>query len=843
VEADALATWLPYFIALHDIGKLSPDFQRQVPEQAARLRNAGLPLEPEGGLHHPLYTQQFLSQNLVSATGIELPPTLAQTLAEAMGGHHGRFVTPQDGRRVQNQVLLYEAELWLRLRSEAAQRLAECLLTLPVEWPAPVDISASVMLLTGFTVLCDWLGSDTYHFPCSAETWDNYVALSWKLAQEAACRAGFLNSSTSLAPVMFCDLFPDKHPPRPLQSAIDDIPDNILATACLAIIEAPTGEGKTEAGLALAHRIARLRGTDEFYYALPTTATSNQMFLRLQEHLTDRLKLTDRCKLVHGQAYLIEDDLRLQLSNPSGKAGVHEGLEWFAPRKRALLAPFGVGTVDQLELAVLNVKHASLRMIGLAQKVIIIDEVHAYDTYMTTIIELLLTWLRSIGSSVILLSATLPQSRRAALATAYGAPELATTMASYPALSIYSAGGQHRTSPAACSPDRRIGLHWLTHGEDEETEKACWLLQQVADGGCACWMANTVRKAQDIYRALLEIEAPGVDLTLLHAQFPLDDRQSREGSLRDSYGPHGIRPHRGIVVGTQVLEQSLDLDFDVMATDLAPIDLILQRAGRLHRHDRPRPTAHTQPQLWINLALTPDGPDLGVDVWVYAPFLLLQTWQTLSDRNELVLPADYRKLIDTVYDAANGSYRGPFVDAWRALHYAEAAAAQAAQNRLLPEPDAEWSIAAAAARLMFEESDSGAAWIAARTRLGDESIVVIPLEKHDHGTCARPGPIGPTVRVDQPPAREDELALLRRQLRIHHRDAVRYLREQLDDHPPLFKDSALLKNCSPLWLEGGEAHWYINGRAITLKLDPNLGLTITKEGGKRAGRSESWVQL
>lgn len=832
-DAESLATWLPYFIALHDIGKLSPDFQSQVPSQSARLTAAGLPLQPVGNLHHPLYTHHFLEQDLQVATGLRVPPLLAQTFTEALGGHHGEFVRPQEARKVHNQVQHYEPPQWRDLRLEAARHLARCLLSASFVCPDPIDLSAAVMLLTGFTVLCDWLGSDSNHFPCDdATSWDLYVAKSHDRAQEAVFSAGFLSPSTSSAPLAFTDLFADKHPPRPLQVAIDGIPDAILAEPCLAIIEAPTGEGKTEAALALAHRIASMRGTDEFYYALPTTATSNQMFLRLQEHITQRLRLASQCKLVHGQAFLIEDDLRLQLSRSDDQARVHEGLEWFAPRKRALLASFGVGTVDQLELAVLNVRHTALRMIGLAQKVVIIDEVHAYDTYMTTIIELLLAWLRSIGTSVILLSATLPLSRRAALAAAFGAHTLTARTATYPALSIDGPAGHYHLAPCACVPDRRIQLGWLGFCQQDAAGKAKWLVSQVADGGCACWMANTVRKAQDIFQALLEMDLTGVELTLLHAQFPLDERQAREEVLRRRYGPQADRPQRGIVIGTQVLEQSLDLDFDVMATDLAPVDLVLQRAGRLHRHSRSRPAAHATPRLWINLVPTPDGPDLGVDVWVYPAFLLLQTWTVLADRAELLLPADYRGLVDAVYDAANDAYAGPFGDEWRKLRDVEAAARHAAESRLLPAPDPEWSIASAAARLMFVESDSSAAYLAARTRLGDDNIAVIPLELQDQGLTARFSVDGPALRLDAAATRPEELALLRRQLRIHDHDVVEYLRGQLASRPPLFANAALLKDYAPLWLEDREAHWSVHGRNITVRLDPRLGLVITKEGGK-----------
>jgi CRISPR-associated endonuclease/helicase Cas3 len=729
----------------------------------------------------------------------------------------------------------FEPPEWRDLRAVALELLLPYLLAQPpTVWPEPSNISAAIMALTGFTILCDWIGSDATHFKCQCgESLEQYVPESELRARRAADADGFFAVCQSAAPLAFVDLFPDKVPPRSLQTAVDAVPTEALLGPCLAILEAPTGEGKTEAALALAHRIAQARGSDELYYALPTMATSNQMFVRLQTHLYERLGLETQVKLVHGQAFLVEDDLRIAPMEDAGKAHSQAAQDWFGAKKRSLLAAFGVGTIDQVELAVLNVRHTALRMIGLAGKVVILDEVHAYDIYMTTILEALLGWLRALDTSVIILSATMPLLRRAALARAYGVDASAmVSVLDYPSLWILGEGGSYYSASQEISsrpmPPIALGaLHW---GDDQESTeaKARWLLDAVAKGGCVCWMTNLVRRAQSMFDALDHLAGPDVDRMLLHAQMPLMERQNREKELVGKYGPGcENRPERGVVVGTQVLEQSLDLDFDVLVSDLAPIDLLLQRAGRLHRHVRSRPAEHTFPRLWINVPLSEANElCLEPDCRVYAAFMLSQTWDTLHYRTEIVLPRDYRPLVEMVYGFTDLPPGHPFQSEWRDLKKQEANATAQARLRLLPDADPRWAFSSRMARLQFEENENSAAWIVAQTRLGEESVTVLPLERR--GNTAWCWGNGPQVRLDRPAPREVQLALLRSQMRISDRRAVPLLKAQ--PLPVLFAESALLRGYLPLWLEGGKCGFPLKGGTLELELNEKLGLRIHKKG-------------
>ncbi len=834
-DGECLADWLPWLVALHDIGKISAAFQGSSQGQIPRLQAEGFHFgEWFQGLdvRHTTVGAVFVADHLAGLCQPAVAQDLAGVWADVVGGHHGRFGTADSLRQTRTALKFYEPPEWHELRLAGAAHLSRHLVERwPDHWPAPANLSATIMCLCGFTSLCDWIASNGLHFrPEAARDFEQYVGISAVRAREAVQASGFRQPSRSTAPTSFTVLFSDLPEPRPLQLAVDAIPASVLAAPCLAIIEAPTGEGKTEAALALAHRLAQASGSDELYYALPTTATSNQMFGRVQRHLRDHLGLPIHVKLVHGQAFLVEDDLRIEPLAGDEADEETAAMEWFAPRKRSLLAPFGVGTIDQAELAALNVRYGALRMIGLAGKVLILDEVHAYDTYMTAIVERLLEWLAALGTSVIVLSATLPRARRAALIRAYGTAETARQdLACYPNLWVGGCAGSYQASPPAQQRDRRLALHPLHFDEDDPEARAHWLLDTVAGGGCACWIANTVRRAQGTFACLQRLAPPGTDLLLLHAQFPLEDRQCLEKAVSDRYGPQGERPARGIVVGTQVLEQSLDLDFDVMASDLAPIDLLLQRAGRLHRHARPRPAALDEPCLCINYgAQSEDGLKTGVDRYIYAEFILQQTWLVLAGRSHISLPADYRSLIEAVYDAGEPPRDSPLHRSWLALRDQQTKDVLEARLRLLAEPDPEWPFCASMAGQEFEEDEDRAAWIVARTRLGEESLTVIPLERTLDWARLYPGQ--EAVRLGQAAAREEQLRLLRRSLRISRPEAVKALRAEAAKLPPLFARSPLLKGCFPLWLINGQARLPLDRRTLVLTLDPRLGLVITKEG-------------
>ena len=288
--------------------------------------------------------------------------------------------------------------------------------------------------------------------------------------------------------------------PRPMQQAVVELAEQ-LQEPSLVIIEAPTGEGKTEAALYLADHWSRVCQQRGLYVAMPTMATSNQMFGRVTTVLGQRYPTElVNVHLVHSQALWRDDMQALRLDTADERqGGTVAAMAWFLPRKRTLLAPFGVGTVDQALLSVLQARHFFVRLFGLSHKTVIFDEVHAYDTYMSTIFQRLLGWLRAVGTSVVILSATLPAQTRRELLQAYtGDPDAPYPQVSYPAIS-WAAKGRVRVLPLETPAQRTVTLEWAKREVDSMAER---LADELREGGCAAVICNTVKRSQEVYSAL-----------------------------------------------------------------------------------------------------------------------------------------------------------------------------------------------------------------------------------------------------------------------------------------------------------------------------------------------------
>lgn len=851
-----------FLLAAHDLGKASPSFQAKSPAHWQRLIQRGLSPSPIPieGFRHDLEARQVLGP-LLEEMGLLAPsgrPLLFfDALAQALGSHHGVFFGPSDHSGYPE--VPAEADErnpwranWQRLRRGLLADLraafaAEVPLNLPC---APHNLSALCMALAGLGVLCDWIGSDELIFRPYEGPLDAYPTLARERAQKALEGRELLSYLPLPADEpTFASLFPEMSP-RPLQQAMEAIS---LPGPTLAIVEAPTGEGKTEAALLLAARLARQGAARGFYFALPTMATGNQMFGRIEEYLRAQVPPGQRAALllVHGQAALSDDLARLV------EAARHDGLaaedavvadSWLLPRKRSLLSPYGVGTVDQAMVGALNVRHGALRLFGLASKVVIVDEVHAYDLYMSTILDRLLSWLRELGASVIVLSATLTRSRRERLIAAYTGqpcpPGDPARPDPYPLVTLVDGLQPGRPpqllTPQAASSRRTVRLERRLDGEACRRENAEWLLGEITPGGCVAWICNTVGEAQESYlvlrdlvRALPESERP--ELTLFHARFPAGRRRAREERVLSQFGKTGNRPARAILVATQVVEQSLDLDFDMLMSQWAPVDLLLQRLGRTHRHaGRKRPPKLKQPRLVLLEPARDERGRLafGPYVHVYQPWVLLKTWLALHGRDTLEVPGDVRDLIERVYDDANppaeeaaaaGVCVQELQQAKREMEKDQDAMEAEAKQRLLKKPDA-WGRFAANPGLSFTEDQAeDYAYNSFQTRLADPSARVVLLE--DGAGLPAPSPDRGSLE------RAELRRLLDRSISLAHRPLVRYLTKGPDDcrvHP--LSHLRGLYGYYALDLEQGVFRWCDEGRAYRLELSEELGVIILAEG-------------
>ena len=760
---------LPYIVALHDIGKADAQFQNKVETLSQDLRGTGLwfPSEPDRGYRHEKRSAEWLRTSLEDQ---EWDTNAVRVVAQAVTGHHGNFqacaYAEEESRRVQ-------WEPWRLLREELNVLVQNTLGALPLT-PAPGrfhDASVAGMKLSGLIVLSDWIASnpETYRYPALFSTYgpgkepDAY----WQEAQEEAGRAlrmlkldGSVERSEPIS-LTFQDVWPDfaAAPPRPTQQALEEAVRRGAAPPGLAIIEAPMGEGKTEAAIYLATCWNR----PGLFVALPTQATSNQMHGRLRRFLSGNAP-SRVPRLVHGMAWLLEDETPAGTAQTWGAETDEDerqlSRDWFANAKRALLATDGVGTVDQVLMAALNVKHGFLRFLGLTTKTLIIDEVHAYDLYMTTLMKMLLRWCRALDVPVILLSATLSQAQKRSLAEAYGGPgslpELLVDAVKepYPLLTFVSREGQAfvQEVPADLRWTRVIEVHLHSGALGNPAEIARLAAESVAGGGCACVLANTVGSAQKIFRALTALNPADTELLLFHARFRAERRQQIEGQVAALFGKAGSdgknehRPPRAILVATQVVEQSLDIDFDVMLSEIAPIDLLLQRCGRLHRHalNNPRPTGDAS-ILHVLLPVVEDRMiefgGMEIKKWgndwrgVYDRAALLRTLALLEGKSEISLPADFRPLIEGCYDPARfpvSSIPAEWItDAEKSRAERQAQSERKAQTHLIAEPSPRVFKYAQKPEPPVTEGEDGdaARFFRAQTREGDDSRSVLIL--HD----------------------------------------------------------------------------------------------------------------
>ena len=631
LEENIVRAWLLFFTALHDLGKFAESFQGIQPEvfRELNLRTPGKHYTMRHDSLGLLLWDESLSELARKENWLGLPEANDHARrwewSEGFGywicavtGHHGKPPSKTD-RTGGNALLQHHfGSQDVEVAAVFCRRIARLFLAdIQVgEVDAKVlraNIKRTSWLLAGLGVLCDWIGSDSGRGKFEYCDPGKELPQYWKevalvRARQAVETTGILPSPVNRHTGIRV-LFPDIAQPSPLQQHVSDC---ALATSQqLYVIEDITGSGKTEAALTLAHRLMANGQADGLFVALPTMATANAMYERLAEAYLRLFENGTRPSLVlaHGARHLsdafrksvmksmmdVAQERDMSYADDEQSAGTMCSA-WIADsRKKALLADIGVGTVDQALLSILYSRHQSLRLLGLCRKVLIVDEVHAYDSYMSALLQTLLKFHAALGGSAILLSATLPKKMRADLVNAYREgigkdPVVLTDDRGYPLLTHLDTDFETPSeTPLPTREDmrgRRVDVTLLHDAADAERV----LIEAARRGECACWVRNTVTDALDAYRKLKPVL--GENLILFHARFAMGDRIDIENAVRERFGKpkdgQQRTPERAgwVLVATQVVEQSLDLDFDAMVSDLAPIDLLIQRAGRLHRHAR-----------------------------------------------------------------------------------------------------------------------------------------------------------------------------------------------------------------------------------------------------------------
>jgi len=835
---DSAGRWLAFFAALHDLGKASPGFQGKRPELARGLKADGYDFPktakavPHGAVTAYALRKLFMDQELCPGG---FPRNTAQALASALGGHHGSFISSLEVQAVKSFRHRGNSH-WEAARKRFFCQLAGAFRLEPKSFAIQED-PAFFVFLAGLVSVADWIGSSEDYFPYAGEATDipDYEKRSRQRAKTALQELGWLGWEPVRQQTTFQELFGFPKP-RPLQEVTSSLA--VTQEPSFLLIEAPMGEGKTEAAMERADSWGDVQGQRGIYFALPSQASSNQMYGRVHEFLNRRYPDDARIqlRLLHGRASFVMEARRL-VDDPafSGENGGRESaVSWFSPKKRGLLAPFGVGTVDQAMMSALKSRHAFVRLFGLAGKTVIIDEVHAYDVYMSDILVRLLEWLRALGTSVVLLSATLPAEKRRKLSQAFSGT-LPPEEVPYPRITWMENGHLHcRHVPAEMEKE----IHVRQMRQDPEA-LAREFNQALENGGAAAVVVNTVDRAQEVFRAL---EDSGFfkpeELLLFHARFPLGLRKEIEDQALSLFGKGDRDPsRRTVLVATQVVEQSLDLDFDLMATDLAPVDLVLQRAGRLHRHSRVRPPGLEKPGLWL---LLPDreskeeAPDFGGSAKIYDPWVLLRSFLVLKDRSSLKIPGGLESLVEAVYGPENipGTPQAPqtFLDEM-AENREENKASDSTKAKMAEIPPPYSPVNPKFFndfRGDLEDADDPRVHQAflAKTRLGPPSVNVVCLHRSGDGlfldaSCKEP------VDLEMPPTREMEEKLILREASLSHQGIFPIL--QNTPAPSAWKRNGTLRHHRVLVFENGAAR----AGDFEIFLDERLGLVIRKPQQRR----------
>ncbi len=601
--------------AAHDIGKVSPTFQKKIYSALSQknetvlsaLRSFCPEIEKSWGGHGGVSQAAAHAQNV------------GRYIPEILGQHHG--FSPNLAM-YQATSAVFGGQSWQVQRIELLGQLKQVLDT---DFPSVRD-TLQARVLAGLTTVSDWIGSGSLFEDPDGE-WQSKI----ELALDAA---GFLQPQLK-ANLSFSEVFgfTPKATQIKLIAAVNQ--------PGVYVLEAPMGSGKTEAALYAAYRLLSNKLVTGIYFALPTQLTSDKIHERVNTFLTRILadeSPHQQALLVHGNAWLKQFEMGEE-GNPDGA--------WFAQGKRGILAPFAVGTIDQALMAVMNVKHGFVRTFGLAGKVVILDEVHSYDSFTGTILDALVKALRQLHCTVIILSATLTQERRAKLL------DITPISNEYPLIT-----GQPNTGELT-----EVSVEWMSDvsvaiAHQPEANAITEVLRRAEEGQQVLWIENTVNEAQTVYKNLAaRSNEIGVACGLLHSRFTKVDRATKEKDWVFYFGKEGteIRTQQGrILVGTQVLEQSLDIDADFLVTRIAPTDMLLQRIGRLWRHENtPRPPT-ARCEAWIiapdlETAIASPESAFGAMAKVYAPYVLcrsLQVWQHLA---QVRLPSQIRELIEATY--------------------------------------------------------------------------------------------------------------------------------------------------------------------------------------------------
>lgn len=782
-ENEALFQKVCVFLGMaHDIGKATAVFQARIlemlPEVRERLAIEGLEIPSDAeskrifNIPHALAGQVILRDLHVE-----------EGICEIVGAHHGRPAEYSELDIKSKDKLCWESfEYWETIWSEFlsyAVRMSglNCVEELP-----ELSITQQV-LLSGLIIMADWIASNQFYFPTisvdefgSEKLYPKRVQVAWeKLELPEYWTAG----AVGMGEESFQERF--GFPPNKLQAAVMDVTENVGEPGLL-IIEAQMGVGKTEAALAASEIFAGICGSGGLFFGLPTQATANGLFPRILDWAKKQLEQGQKFSLIlkHSKADLNPDYAALleeMKTQFEGEARIDREDDpqlvvhsFFRGRKQALLSDFVVATVDQILMAALKQKHLMLRHLGMAGKIVIIDEVHAYDAYMSVYLERALCWLGAYHVPVILLSATLPAEQRVNFVNAYLSNRDGSSQEEvkgwkeargYPLLTWTDENKICQRELQLPGNTRNVLIKRV-----KESSRIDILRAKLVDGGCAIVILSTIRRAQEFAKEV-RAQMPEAQIILLHSAFLMPDRAARERELLQKLGKRSAKAERDhlIVIGTSVLEQSLDIDGDVMLTDLCPMDLLLQRLGRLHRHpvhDAMRPEQLKEAQCYV---IEPDEEafESGTSC-IYGDYLLMRTKKRLPIK--ITLPTDIPNLVQDCYGTWDPQFVGEEDNIYQTAEEQERKKIKSkrtgAQTYVLGDPDESLT-----GWLGNVKSDFSEGKAMAQVRDAENSIEVLLFIKHEDEIRYLPWQQeGESLPLDRIPSKEEKRKILQQCVKL-----------------------------------------------------------------------------
>ena len=761
------AARLAYLAFLHDFGKLNTGFQFKV-RRNELLRNGP---RPAGHVAEAFlcFDQSRICALLGLDDVVEQWGAGVVPLLRAMLAHHGRPASrpTRSGRGPR--------ELWQPFGGYDPRATAKLLRQRGRSWfpdafadgPPLSDAPELAHLFAGIVALADQLGSDEDVFVYEPEPDPHYIERARRIAAESTANKGFrrFGWSAGAAVANVGSLF-DHPAARPPQRAVSSAP----LDSPLLILESETGSGKTEAAVLRFAALWRAGIVDGLYFAVPTRAAAKQLHGRIEPALKRLFPRDARVQTVLAvPGYLRAGDAEGRRAERFDVYWEDEPDEetrlarWSAESSRKFLsAPAAVGTVDQVLLAGLRVKWAHFRAASLSRSLLVVDEVHASDAYMIELLRGVLRDHLALGGHAMLMSATLGAAARSRFVSrsARSSPPAPTDAESipYPALTLVSADGAPETRAITTNgPGKSVSMSTDPILGDPDAI-ARTVAAAARDGARVLAIRNTVASAQAVFDALLRQGGRDVALAvedgpaLHHGRFAAEDRRLLDDAVERVLGASPRPPGGVVVIGTQTLEQSLDVDADLLVSDICPVDVLLQRIGRLHRHPRTdRPARFREPRCRVLVPEAGLGTGLqgsllrhGLGVsdrgGIYENLLSLEaTRRLIADHATWMIPAMNRMLVErATHPDVLRKLAETLGEAW-VLHEARVSGRRAAKGGVARNHAFTWD-EPFDENLLFPDLDEPV-----RTRLGEDGPRIVLAEPVT-------GPFGGYVRTFNLPA-------------------------------------------------------------------------------------------